>query len=51
MKQPFDCRCGEDQCRGHISGARDMGRERMRGLFVNKFIEELLKEQEAGTVA
>lgn len=51
MAQPFACRCGagEGVCKGWIAGARDMGRERMRGMWLNKFIEEMLDEQEAAT--
>ncbi|KAK0674567.1 hypothetical protein QBC41DRAFT_332686 [Cercophora samala] len=42
MAQPFDCFCGSAECKGRISGARDMGEEQLRGMFLNAHIRELL---------
>lgn len=50
MAQPFACRCGAPACRGWIAGAREMGRARLRGIWLNMHIEELLDEQEAQRV-
>ncbi|EJD39603.1 hypothetical protein AURDEDRAFT_116124 [Auricularia subglabra TFB-10046 SS5] len=47
MAQPFACRCGESVCKGWIAGARQMGRTRMQGMWLNRFIEELLDEEES----
>ncbi|TGZ78858.1 hypothetical protein EX30DRAFT_128711 [Ascodesmis nigricans] len=48
MSQPFECRCGagEGICKGTIAGAKDMGRERLKGYWLNPHIEELLDELE-----
>ncbi|KZV93004.1 hypothetical protein EXIGLDRAFT_717654 [Exidia glandulosa HHB12029] len=53
MAQPFECRCGagEGVCKGWIGGAKEMGRERMKGMWLNAFIEELLDEQEREAAA
>ncbi|CAM1509170.1 Fc.00g029090.m01.CDS01 [Cosmosporella sp. VM-42] len=48
MAQPFDCLCGKPTCRGRISGARDMTKEQLQGIWLNGHIIELLKEQERG---
>ncbi|KAK3986253.1 histone-lysine N-methyltransferase ash1 [Cladorrhinum sp. PSN332] len=45
MAQPFDCFCGSSQCRGQISGARDMTPEQLEGLWLNGHIRELLQER------
>ncbi|KAH7097007.1 hypothetical protein BKA62DRAFT_820132 [Auriculariales sp. MPI-PUGE-AT-0066] len=47
MAQPFECKCNEKTCRGRIAGAKDMGYDGLAGLFINRFIEEMLREQEA----
>lgn len=48
MSQPFECKCGagEGICKGTISGAKEMGRERLKGYWLNPHIEELLDEME-----
>ncbi|KAI1460909.1 hypothetical protein F4805DRAFT_415995 [Annulohypoxylon moriforme] len=48
MAQPFDCLCGKPTCRGRISGAKDMTRAQLEGVWLNGHIHELLKEQELG---
>ncbi|KAL5409964.1 hypothetical protein PMIN06_004934 [Paraphaeosphaeria minitans] len=45
MSQPFDCRCKEKECRGTISGAKDMPPEVLRQYWLNPHIEELLQER------
>ncbi|KAK7184019.1 hypothetical protein DPSP01_010474 [Paraphaeosphaeria sporulosa] len=45
MSQPFDCRCKEKNCRGTISGAKDMSLEVLRQYWLNPHIEELLQER------
>jgi hypothetical protein len=45
MSQPFDCQCGAKECRGKITGAKDMDREVLRKQWLNSHIEELLKEE------
>ena len=47
MSQPFDCLCQKPSCRGNIRGARDMGKERMEGMWINGHIRELLEEYES----
>ncbi|KAF2745367.1 hypothetical protein M011DRAFT_479192 [Sporormia fimetaria CBS 119925] len=44
MAQPFDCLCKQEECRGRISGAKDMEAEVMRKYWLNEHIEELLRE-------
>lgn len=46
MAQGFNCRCGTDCCKGWIGGAKDMGRATMKGLWLNRFIEEMYVEAE-----
>ncbi|KAI1210476.1 uncharacterized protein F4807DRAFT_423548 [Annulohypoxylon truncatum] len=48
MAQPFDCLCGKPTCRGRISGAKDMTRAQLEGVWLNGHIHELLREQELG---
>lgn len=48
MAQPFDCLCGKPTCRGRISGARDMTKEQLQGIWLNGHIIELRREQERG---
>ncbi|KAF2117299.1 hypothetical protein BDV96DRAFT_611741 [Lophiotrema nucula] len=45
MAQPFDCRCGQNECRGKISGAKDMPDVVLRQYWLNRHIEELLLEK------
>lgn len=45
MAQPFDCLCGKPTCRGRISGAKDMTKAQLEGVWLNGHIHELLKEQ------
>ncbi|KAI9722633.1 MAG: hypothetical protein M1812_001564 [Candelaria pacifica] len=44
MDQPFDCTCGAPgkQCKGRISGAKDMREEDLRQYWLNQHIVELL---------
>lgn len=49
MSQGFECKCGTERCRGYIGGAKKMGREGLKGYWLNKHIEELLDEEEAKT--
>ncbi|KAF2259483.1 hypothetical protein CC78DRAFT_66557 [Lojkania enalia] len=44
MAQPFDCRCQQTDCRGTISGAKDMPLAVIRKYWLNPHIEELLQE-------
>jgi hypothetical protein len=46
MAQPFSCTCGEDVCKGWITGAKHMGSKRLQGMWLNAFIEEMLDEEE-----
>ncbi|KAI9925283.1 hypothetical protein ASPWEDRAFT_120581 [Aspergillus wentii DTO 134E9] len=45
MDQSFDCNCGAKECRGRISGAKNMTSEALEGYWLNPHIEALLKEQ------
>lgn len=45
MAQPFDCDCGTATCRKWIAGAKEMGMEKLQGLFLSTHIKELLHEQ------
>ncbi|KAF2194166.1 hypothetical protein K469DRAFT_709674 [Zopfia rhizophila CBS 207.26] len=45
MAQPFDCMCQEKECKGTISGAKDMEEEVLANYWLNLHIEELLQEQ------
>ncbi|KAL2759579.1 hypothetical protein ACRALDRAFT_2023751 [Sodiomyces alcalophilus JCM 7366] len=51
MAQPFDCFCGASSCRGTISGARDMTRAQLQGVWLNGYILELLAERDAAVAA
>lgn len=44
MAQPFGCRCGEKECRGTITGAKDMPLDILRQYWLSPHIEELLQE-------
>ena len=46
MAQPFKCSCGARTCQRWIAGARDLGRDKLAGLFLNDHILELLEKQE-----
>ncbi|KAL4903049.1 hypothetical protein BDW74DRAFT_186639 [Aspergillus multicolor] len=46
MDQAFECNCGSAKCKGFIKGAKGMGRDGLRGYWVNGFIEELVREEE-----
>ncbi|KAI1781184.1 hypothetical protein F4818DRAFT_32097 [Hypoxylon cercidicola] len=46
MAQPFDCLCGKPACRGRISGAKDMTKSQLDGLWLNGHIHELLVERD-----
>ncbi|KAF2734408.1 hypothetical protein EJ04DRAFT_512525 [Polyplosphaeria fusca] len=45
MAQPFDCHCAQPECRGRISGAKDMPEMVLRKYWLNPHIEELLLEK------
>ncbi|USP79658.1 galactose-proton symport [Curvularia clavata] len=45
MAQPFDCLCKTSECRGQITGAKDMPVETLRKYWLNKHIEEMLAEK------
>lgn len=47
MSQPFDCRCKVEECRGTITGAKDMSPEVLRQYWLNPHIEEMLHEAKA----
>lgn len=47
MAQGFDCFCGADTCRGNISGAKDMKKEQLEGLWLNDHIKALIEEKNA----
>ena len=47
MSQPFHCLCQKPGCRGNISGAKEMGQERMEGMWINGHIRELLEDYES----
>jgi len=42
MAQPFDCTCGSKDCRGVISGAKDMDEQVLRHYWLNEHIERML---------
>ncbi|KAI0378334.1 hypothetical protein F5Y04DRAFT_262410 [Hypomontagnella monticulosa] len=48
MAQPFDCLCGKPACRGRISGAKDMTKAQLEGVWLNGHIHELLQERDLG---
>lgn len=43
MAQPFDCLCGASQCRGRITGAKEMKVSVLDDYWLNGHIEELLE--------
>ncbi|KAF2275394.1 uncharacterized protein EI97DRAFT_434239 [Westerdykella ornata] len=45
MAQPFDCLCKQPECRGRISGAKDMPAKVLAEYWLNPHIEELLHEK------
>ncbi|RFU25403.1 hypothetical protein B7463_g10943, partial [Scytalidium lignicola] len=45
MAQGFGCFCGTEQCRGYISGAKDMTKEQLEGYWINAHIRSLLEER------
>ncbi|KAK6955786.1 hypothetical protein Daesc_003430 [Daldinia eschscholtzii] len=46
MAQPFDCLCGKPTCRGRISGAKDMAKAQLEGVWLNGHILQLLEERD-----
>ncbi|ROT43427.1 hypothetical protein SODALDRAFT_305473 [Sodiomyces alkalinus F11] len=51
MAQPFDCFCGAPSCRGTISGARDMTKAQLEGVWLNGHVLELLAERDAAPIS
>lgn len=47
MAQPFGCRCGEKECRGTITGAKDMAPDVLHQYWLSPHIKELLQEGSA----
>ena len=45
MAQPFECLCKTSQCKGTITGARDMPLETLSKYWLNSHIEDLLAEK------
>lgn len=45
MAQPFECLCKTSECKGRITGARDMPREVLGKYWLNGHIEEMLAEK------
>ena len=45
MVQPFECLCGSKECRGRITGAKDMDEGVLGEYWLNPHIEELLEEK------
>jgi hypothetical protein len=45
MSQPFDCLCGEKECRGRIAGAKDMSVDVLDEYWLSKHVEELLAKK------
>ncbi|KAF2825525.1 hypothetical protein CC86DRAFT_261521, partial [Ophiobolus disseminans] len=45
MAQPFECLCGNEECRGRITGAKDMDGGVLGEYWLNGHIEELLEEK------
>ena len=45
MAQPFECRCGEKECRGTITGAKDMAPDVLRQYWLSSHIREMLQEK------
>jgi hypothetical protein len=48
MAQPFDCTCGEEECKGTIDGAGKMDERVVRGYWLNGHIERLLDAKNGG---
>jgi hypothetical protein len=48
MAQPFECLCGNVQCRGKITGAKDMDEGVLRKYWMNEHVQELLEEKRTG---
>jgi hypothetical protein len=48
MAQAFECGCGDAECRGRITGAKDMDKEILKEYWLNAHIEELLAEKASG---
>jgi hypothetical protein len=46
MAQPFACTCGTAECKGWISGARDMKADVLGQYWLNEHIKEMLAERE-----
>jgi hypothetical protein len=44
MAQAFDCQCRTPKCLGTIQGAKHMQRDILRTFWLNKHIEDLLKQ-------
>jgi len=49
MAQGFDCFCGAETCRGFISGAKNMKKEQLDGLWLNPHIRALLSERDSSS--
>ena len=45
MAQGFQCLCGTESCKGWISGAKDMKRGDLEGMYLNGHVRELLEER------
>lgn len=48
MAQGFDCFCGAETCKGFISGAKQMEKKDLEGVWLNSHIRGLLDEQDGG---
>ena len=48
MDQSFQCTCGANECRGWISGAKNMPSEVLSEYWLNPHIVDMLSEQKAG---
>jgi hypothetical protein len=46
MAQGFDCLCGTKSCKGWISGAKDMRKKELEGMYLNGHIRKLLEEKD-----
>lgn len=46
MAQGFDCFCGHKECKGKITGAKDMPAEKLEGYFLNAHIRNMLEERD-----
>jgi len=47
MARPFECCCGEPECLGWITGAKELPRERRNDYFFNPPIETLFADRRA----